>query len=440
MLQSEDLPGAAKAREAFFGGADWLSSSVSVACTLSVYLVTLAPDVTLEWSGILSTGAMHGGGQPPPGYPLWTLYAWAFIKLLPFSNIAWRVAVSSAVAGALTCGVIALMVSRGASALLDGAMRRLSVQQEKWLRVVCGCVAGMGFGFDSAFWHQAVIVETTTFGILLFSTLLYLLWRWVHAPEQTGYLCAAFFVYGLTLTVNLSMTVAAPGLPFIVLFRKPPLGRDLFFGITLALAALLLAQSLDLLPEGMNSGTQLRRVYLLIEVVTAAIALVAIVATRGFLTHWPTLIICGIVLMLGLSLYVYIPIASMTSPPVNWAYPRSASGFIHLISRGQFEQIAPTAHFSQFVSQLQQYAKCTVHALGIVYIPLALIPFCFLSKLRASERAWLLGLLPTFLCLSLLLLAMINPTSDRSAWQVLAVWAGYGLALLSNAAAPHRLP
>ena len=368
----------------------------------------------------------------------------AFIKLLPFSNIAWRVAVSSAVAGALTCGVIALMVSRGGAALLEGSARRLPDEQENWLRVVCGCVAGMGFGFDSAFWHQAVIVETTTFGILLFSTLLYLLWRWVHAPEQTGYLCAAFFVYGLTLTVNLSMTVAAPGLPFIVLFRKPPLGRDLFFGISLALGALLLALSLNLLPEGMNSGTQLRRVYLLIEIVTAAITFVAIIATRGFLAYWRTLTICGVLLMLGLSLYVYIPIASMTNPPVNWAYPRSASGFIHLISRGQFEQIVPTTDLGHFLSQLAEYAKHTVHALGIIYVLPALIPFCFLSKLRAPERAWLVGLLVTFLCLSLLLLAMINPTADRGAWDivlfyfagshlVLALCAGHGLVLLGSA-------
>src|SRR5689334_5677780 len=84
--------------------ADWLSFAVTTLLALTGYLLTLAPEVTLEWSGILGTAAMYGGVGPPQGYPVWTIYSWLFIKLLPFSNPAWRVAVGSAVAGALACG------------------------------------------------------------------------------------------------------------------------------------------------------------------------------------------------------------------------------------------------------------------------------------------------------------------------------------------------
>ena len=71
------------------------------------------PDVTLEDSGELAVGSMYAGVPHPPGYPMWTIYSWGFTKILPFSNIAWRVAVSSAVAAALSCGLLALMISRG---------------------------------------------------------------------------------------------------------------------------------------------------------------------------------------------------------------------------------------------------------------------------------------------------------------------------------------
>src|SRR5690242_2103332 len=64
------------------------------------YWITLAPNVTLEWSGVYSTSAYYGGVNAPPGYPVWTIYAWCFANLIPFSNIAWRVALSSAVAAA----------------------------------------------------------------------------------------------------------------------------------------------------------------------------------------------------------------------------------------------------------------------------------------------------------------------------------------------------
>src|SRR5437899_9177728 len=126
-------------RVPFFQRIDWLGFSVTSAIVFSIYLLSLAPEVTLEFSGILSTGAMYAGVPHPPGFPLWTVYAWLFTELLPFSNIAWRVAVSSAVAGALACGVVTLMVSRGAATILEGinGIRKLPGGDRIWIRVVC---------------------------------------------------------------------------------------------------------------------------------------------------------------------------------------------------------------------------------------------------------------------------------------------------------------
>src|SRR5438876_2952934 len=145
-------------RVSFFQRVDWLAFGLTIVIVLTVYLFTLAPEVTLESSGIYATSANYAGIAYPPGLPFWTLYAWLFTKLLPFSNIAWRIAVSSAVAGALACGVIALSVSRGSAMLLEGltGFRRLPPKEEAWLRVVCGGVAGMGFGFHGVFWGLAV--------------------------------------------------------------------------------------------------------------------------------------------------------------------------------------------------------------------------------------------------------------------------------------------
>src|SRR5258705_8048190 len=98
-------------RAAFFERTDWLSFGVTTLTALALYLVTLSPDVTLGSAGIFSVGGMYAGVAHPPGYPLSTLWAWAFINLVPIGTIAWRVAFSSAAAGALACGVIALMVS-----------------------------------------------------------------------------------------------------------------------------------------------------------------------------------------------------------------------------------------------------------------------------------------------------------------------------------------
>src|SRR6185503_6933293 len=92
----------AKGDSAPLDRADWWAFSVASALTLLGYLLTLTPEVSLDWSGVLTTGAMYGGVGPPAGYPAWTIYSWLFIKLIPGSNPAWRVAVGSAFAAAVT--------------------------------------------------------------------------------------------------------------------------------------------------------------------------------------------------------------------------------------------------------------------------------------------------------------------------------------------------
>ena len=73
----------------------WFSAS-----RCCVYVLTLAPSVTLEDSGELITGAADFGVPHPPGYPLWTMSGFLFSHLVPFGSIAWRVNLESAVSSA----------------------------------------------------------------------------------------------------------------------------------------------------------------------------------------------------------------------------------------------------------------------------------------------------------------------------------------------------
>src|SRR6185295_3053524 len=55
-----------------FDRADRNSFAATAAIALIGYLFTLAPNLTLEWSGIHSTAAYYCGVTSPPGYPVWT--------------------------------------------------------------------------------------------------------------------------------------------------------------------------------------------------------------------------------------------------------------------------------------------------------------------------------------------------------------------------------
>src|SRR5947207_2047695 len=124
-------PAVISQKASVFHAVDWLAFCLTVTAAFAGYFVTLAPQVTLEFSGIFSTGAMYAGVPHPPGYPVWTLYAWLF-TLLPLSNIAWRVALSSAVAASLASGLIALMTSRAGAEIAQpiGGFQNLTRGQQ----------------------------------------------------------------------------------------------------------------------------------------------------------------------------------------------------------------------------------------------------------------------------------------------------------------------
>jgi Protein of unknown function (DUF2723) len=425
-----------------FQRSDWLSFWATTLLALSVYLLTLAPEVSLEFSGIYSTAAMYGGVPHPPGYPLWVLWAGVFTKLLPFSNIAWRAAVSSAVASALVCGLIALMVSRGSKAILEQMPdhQRLRPKEEKWLRTICGYAAGMVFGLNGAFWPQAVIVAVWPLSILLLCIVLCLLMCWSSQPELKRYLYAAALVYGLLLTNSQIEFAFAPAISFLVMTGNLKIGRDIFL-----VAGILFLAGLAGIWTGFYSSLQgdggQFLIFILLGVITSLMGLGLVIKTHQAFSEWKTILICSVLFLLGLSVYFYSPIASMTNPPMNWAYPRTAEGFFHLITRGQYEKMSPTADVKLFLEQIRLYFVMAGKEFGWLYLPLCLIPFCFLHRMAASERRWILGLLPAYVCLAFLMLAVLNPSVDRQSQELnkvyfsasyimLALWMGYGLIIL----------
>lgn len=73
-------------RPRYFAASDWMAVGIAFFLALLVYVLTLAPTVTLEYSGALVVAADHLGVARPPGYPIWTLVAKGFICLFPFAT------------------------------------------------------------------------------------------------------------------------------------------------------------------------------------------------------------------------------------------------------------------------------------------------------------------------------------------------------------------
>src|SRR6266704_69933 len=114
-----------------FRKSDWWTMWLTFGVMGVIYFLTLAPEVTLEDSGELVTGSYYAGIPHPPGYPVWTIYSWLWTALIPVGNIAWRVALAEATAGAISCGLLSFLVSRGSSMLMEG-IEELKSMTGKW--------------------------------------------------------------------------------------------------------------------------------------------------------------------------------------------------------------------------------------------------------------------------------------------------------------------
>ncbi|MHB8523091.1 MAG: glycosyltransferase family 117 protein [Limisphaerales bacterium] len=433
---------------------DWLTFAVTTALVFIGYYLTLAPDLTLEDSGELAVGSFYAGVPHPPGYPVWTIWSWLFTVLAPFNNIAWRVGLSSAVAGALSCGLLALMVSRGSSMIIEGIADRLMTEHEisawknldrRWENAICmisGYVAGMLVGFNGFMWSQALIVEVYPFSVLSLMALLCCLLRWVYAPNQTRYLYWAAFLFGICITNHQTLIVAAMGLEVAIMAAHPKVGRDLFL-----LNSIVYLFGLYLKASGsigfFDGNLPLFMIYNIVGVGSMIACGWLSLSTRGLGTEWKIVLIIAVLWFCGAAFYFYMPLTSMTNPPMNWGYPRTVEGFFHALTRGQYERTNPTDSLFKFISQIRIYFVGAIEEFNVMYLLIGLVPFGFYRWMQKRERAWMVGTTAIYLCLAFLLLILLNPSADRQSREqtrvfftashlFLAMWIGFGLTLIAT--------
>lgn len=433
---------AAPSSDTLFRPMDWVTCILVTLFVLAGYLYTVAPDLTLEDSGELAVGSMYAGVPHPPGYPVWTVYSWLFTKLLPFSNIAWRVAVSSAVAAAASAGLTALLISRGSSLILEGIeqLKDLPRRTENAITTVAAWVGGSLLGFNGFIWSQGVIVEVYTLAVLNLVALFCLLLKWMYSPEKRRYLYAAFFLFGLCLCNHQTLIVAAMGIEVAIAAADRRLGRDFFLGNTIIWALLLLMHFAGKIGS-FQDNAPLFVIFNLVGLGSLAATAWLTAGTRRLGNHLHIVDFAGLAFVVGAAFYLYMPVASATNPPMNWGYPRTWEGFVHAFTRGQYEKTNPSTDPFTLFRQLWMYAQGAQEEFNWANLLVGLVPFAFIHRMRQRERAWLVGLSAIYLCLAVLLLILLNPGIDRSSKElvkvffttshtVIALAVGYGLALI----------
>lgn len=332
--------------------------ALSLLIFVSVFLVYLRalPPALAPWrdTGEMAWASWSLGVAHPTGYPLYLLLGRAW-SALPLANVAYRLNVLSAAAGA------------AGAALLFRVVRRRS----GWAPALA---AAAWLAFNGVYWTVSQVSEMYSLWALSAVALMAAALAASDDPDER--LWPGFcFLAGLFLGNRLDLVLWAPGLLWLALARRPESGGE---DASWAAAAFALFPALAA-ATGSNAPF------------AGLIVLTALWRARGEgmgrRVAWAAAAGAA-----GLSVYVYLPVRSATGPLLDWNHPASPANFLDSLLRtrygGTLDLISRNyATGELFGDNLRLWGAHLWDAFGPLGLAAALVGCA--AGFRADRRRWL---------------------------------------------------
>ena len=236
---------------------------------LLIYIFTLCPTVFWWDSGEFIANIAVLGIPHRPGFPIYILVG-KFFSLFPFFNFALKVNLLSAIFSAFSLLIFYFAFFE----ILDLFFPRIA--QKKAQALVSASAFLLVLGFTYSFWIQATRAEVYSLSIFFFALLLFFTLRYLKTC-YVKYLYLFFFLLGLGLgNHHLSLLSSTPALFFLLFFSR---ARN-----------------------------------------------TSVISHSSFVIDLRRLPLYVLFLLLGLSIYLYLPIRSLSNPVLAWGNTRSISG------------------------------------------------------------------------------------------------------------------
>jgi hypothetical protein len=297
-----------------------------------MYCVTIAPTVTFVDSGELILASYSAGVAHPPGFALYLILGHLF-SLVPVGNVAVRLHLMSALFGGLASAMVTLASLEAILSLRTRPAKPASKKKKEkaskkaaletseetsskdWLITYLPAVAaGLVFAFSRTVWSYATIAEVYTLNVFLIATMFWLMFAWrrakltdPNAGDRRLYIAA--LVFGLGLCVH-HVTVA----------------------LTLPALAVLVFST----------------------------------AGQGFFTS-KRFLYAGLIATAALVLYLYLPIAALRSPLMNWGNPDTLERLWWHMSGRQYQ-----VFFNFSFERIQEFLSLAVREFSRSWVPLTL--------------------------------------------------------------------
>jgi hypothetical protein len=281
-----------------------LPAAAVFAVSLATFLLTCARTVTLVDGGELIVACASLGVAHPPGFPFYTMVGYLF-SLVPVGSVAFRLAAMSAVFAALTAALVALVVGEAAAwASRDSHPTRGS----RILAAIAPIGAGLTFAFSATLWGYATVAEVYSLNLALLTAAVWLLFVWRRTGADGPVPWAVGLLLGLGLGVHhVTVILAGP-----------------------ALLAFMVASA------GWRVLTPRR--------LAPALAAGAV----------------------GLLSYLYLPLAAVRRPVLNWGDPSSLERFWWHVSARQYRVNLFEGNLDQVLENTADLVRLAVQELGPV--------------------------------------------------------------------------
>lgn len=192
--------------------APWLWATLVGVIFFILYAVTAAPSIvelyddSLEFQLVGPTlGIAH-----PTGYPLYTVLGAFWSRMLfPIGNWAWRMNLLSALAAAITVGLLFLIT------------QRLTVQvslakPQSALKIGPGMAAALAFGLAPVWWSQATIAEVYALHNLFVAVILLIALNLSLTPSPPHLVTLLCLCFGLGLAHHRTIVLLLPGVALML--------------------------------------------------------------------------------------------------------------------------------------------------------------------------------------------------------------------------------
>ncbi len=321
----------------------FLFASLSFLLPFSVYFVTTNPWVTFTDNGELIGVCIKLGIAHPTGYPLFALLGnlWSLLPLpLPLSfkmNLlsAFWTSISSLFFFLASISFLKILEksvsSKGKNASFSDFFKSFNL-------IIISFISALTYSFSRTIWGEATSLEVYSLQLLLFSLFFWLSFKLIYLVNDLKILIILSFVLGLSFSNHLTTVLIVPSFLILLLFR--PSNKTIVLSPPKIKFALLFF----------------------------------------------------VLIILGLSVYLYLPLRSMQFPEFNWGWvSRSFDKFLYHVTGKQYRvwmfssSETISINLSKFLSLLPYefaYVGLIVVLVGLLFIlkkQMYLVVFLFLS-------------------------------------------------------------